>query len=288
MTDPSVTRCFFASDLHGREERYRRLFDRIAAEKPQAVFLGGDLLPTSLGACTAGGEFLRGFLFARLLKLQSVLGAAYPRTFVILGNDDMRCDEAALRDASDDGLLEYIHRRRTSLAAHDVYGYACTPPSPFTLKDWERYDVSRHTDPGAVSPEAGYRSVPVDARDARYVTMQDELADLVGDRSLARAVMLFHAPPYQTKLDRAGLDGMTVDHAPVDVHVGSVAIRRLIETRQPAITLHGHVHESARLTGAWRDAIGRTHCFSAAHDGPELALVRFDLERPVEATRELI
>ena len=71
-----------------------------------------------------------------------------------------------------------------------------------------------------------------------------------------------------------------MDHAPLDVHVGSIAIRRFIEARQPLVTLHGHVHESARLTGAWQDRIGRTVCLSAAHDGPELALVRFDLEQP--------
>ena len=81
---------------------------------------------------------------------------------------------------------------------------------------------------------------------------------------------------------------MTVEHVPLDVHVGSIAIRRFIEERQPLVTLHGHVHESARLTGSWRDRIGRTHLFSAAHDGPELALVRFDLEDPASATRELI
>ena len=75
---------------------------------------------------------------------------------------------------------------------------------------------------------------------------------------------------------------------PLDVHVGSIAIRRFIEDRQPLVTLHGHVHESARLTGSWRDTIGRTHLFSAAHDGPELALVRFDLGDIASATRELI
>jgi hypothetical protein len=48
------------------------------------------------------------------------------------------------------------------------------------------------------------------------------------------------------------------------------------------------VHESARLTGAWRDRIGRTVCLSAAHDGPELALVRFRLDDPAVATRELV
>ncbi len=79
-----------------------------------------------------------------------------------------------------------------------------------------------------------------------------------------------------------------MDGAPLDVHVGSIAIRRFIQDRQPWITLHGHVHESARLTGSWRDRLGRTHLFSAAHDGEELALVRFDPENPADATRELI
>jgi Icc-related predicted phosphoesterase len=98
---------------------------------------------------------------------------------------------------------------------------------------------------------------------------------------------LFHSPPYQTKLDRAALDGKMVDHVPVDVHVGSIAIRRLIEARQPLVTLHGHIHESAELTGSWKDRIGRTHIFSAAHAGPELALVRFDTDDLEQATREL-
>ena len=103
-----------------------------------------------------------------------------------------------------------------------------------------------------------------------------------------RAVFLFHTPPYQTKLDRAALDGQATDHAPLDVHVGSVAVRRFIERGQPLLTLHGHIHESARLTGSWRDRLGRTHMFSAAHDGPELALVRFDLRDLDSATRTLL
>jgi hypothetical protein len=42
------------------------------------------------------------------------------------------------------------------------------------------------------------------------------------------------------------------------------------------------------LTGAWRDRIGRTELLSAAHDGPELAVVRFDLDQPAGATRHLL
>jgi len=67
-----------------------------------------------------------------------------------------------------------------------------------------------------------------------------------------------------------------------------VAVRRFIEKRQPLLTLHGHVHESSRLTGEWKDKIGRTLCFSAAYDGPRLALVRFDPRSSEEATRQLI
>ena len=101
-------------------------------------------------------------------------------------------------------------------------------------------------------------------------------------------MFLFHAPPHDTVLDRAALDGKMIDHVPLDVHVGSIAIRRFVEQRQPLLTLHGHVHESARLMGAWRQQLGRTWIFGAAHDGPELALVRFDLEAPESAIRELL
>jgi Icc-related predicted phosphoesterase len=162
------------------------------------------------------------------------------------------------------------------------------PPTPFALKDWERYDVSRFVDPGCVSPEEGRRSVPVAEGEARWGTIASDLETLAGAEDVSRAVFLFHSPPHRTALDRAALDGRTVDHAPLDVHIGSIAIRRFIEARQPRLTLHGHVHESARLTGAWQERIGRTLCLSAAHDGPELALVRFDLEDPSAATRELL
>ena len=124
-------------------------------------------------------------------------------------------------------------------------------------------------------------------REIRHATIQDDLERLVGEDDLERAMLLFHSPPYQTNLDRAALDGKKVDHVPLDVHVGSIAIQRFISDRQPLVTLHGHVHESTRLTGSWRDRIGRTHLFSAAHDGPELALVRFDPDDLENATRDL-
>ena len=81
-------------------------------------------------------------------------------------------------------------------------------------------------------------------------------------------------------LDRAALDGVRFDHVALDVHVGSIASPSLLEARGPLVSLHGHVHEAARLTGTFRTRLGRTHAFTAAHDGPELALVRFAPEDP--------
>ncbi len=285
-----MTRCFFAADLHGAPERFEALFAAILAERPAAVFLGGDLFPSGLGAAldAVTDDFVGGYLAPGFDGLRRALGPAAPRVFLILGNDDGRGEESAVIAAADAGAWEYAHDRRIAFGPWTVYGYSFVPPTPFALKDWERYDVSRHVDPGCTSPEEGWRTVPVAEGEVRYATIRDDLARLAGDDDLRLGLFLFHAPPYGTRLDRAGLDGRFVEHVPLDPHVGSIAIRRFIESRQPLLTLHGHVHESARLTGDWRDRLGRTHCFSAAHDGAELALVRFDLESPGDATRELI
>jgi Icc-related predicted phosphoesterase len=287
-----VTDCIFASDLHGRLDRYEKLFAVIEAEHPDAVFLGGDLLPNGLAfrppSNPSLGDFVNGFLVNKLASLRDRLGSAYPEFFVILGNDDPRTEEAAMHDAQTAGLWSYIHNARRSLGSYSVYGYSNVPPTPFALKDWERYDVSRYVDPGCVPPTEGWRSVPLPDDELEWATIKGDLETLTGDADLASAVFLFHAPPYKTNLDRAALDGQKVDHVPLDVHVGSIAIERFIRSRQPLLTLHGHVHESARLTGEWRERIGRTHAFTAAHDGPELAVVRFDLERLDGATRQLI
>jgi Icc-related predicted phosphoesterase len=156
------------------------------------------------------------------------------------------------------------------------------------LKDWERYDVSRYVPHGCVSPEEGARSVDVAANVVKYSTIKEDLAQLTGENSMTKAIFLFHTPPHETGLDRAELDDKKIDGAPLDLHVGSIAVRRFIESRQPMLTLHGHIHESARLTGTWKDRIGRTHMFTAAHDGPELALVWFDLDDLDGAERELL
>lgn len=282
---------FFATDLHGRPGRYRALLRAVATARPAAVLLGGDLLPHSLAPWAEADrypDFLRDFLRPALAALRDDLADAYPRFVVIAGNDDPRALEPELQDIAADGLWEYLAGAWTDVGGIPVLGYPYVPPTPFRLKDWERYDVSRFTDPGCVAPEDGVYSVDIDPRREQFATIAGDLERLAGERDLAGAVLLCHSPPYRTVLDRAAVDGRQVDHVPLDVHVGSIALRRFIERRQPAVSLHGHIHETVRLAGAWREQLGRTWCLTACHDGPALALVTFDPTAPAAARRELL
>ena len=73
------------------------------------------------------------------------------------------------------------------------------------------------------------------------------------------AVWNLHMPPHATGIDAAPeLDeGLRVQYdsggEPRMRPVGSVSVRRLVEARQPALALHGHIHE-----GRGRYKLGRT------------------------------
>ncbi|MGE5342703.1 MAG: metallophosphoesterase family protein [Candidatus Omnitrophota bacterium] len=285
-------RCDFVSDIHGRIDRYEKLFKRVAADPPDALFIGGDFLPSPLGALMrrelSQATFIEGFLQTEFQKLKDLLGEAYPRVFLIMGNDDGRMEEATVREMAARGIWEYAHFQRIAWGEFTVYGYAYVPPTPFRLKDWERYDVSRYVEPGCLAPSEGIVTAEVSDYDLNFATIAEDLETLTGSDPLEKAIFLFHSPPYKCKLDRAALDGKMIDHVPLDPHIGSIAIQRFIEARRPLITLHGHVHESAGITGSWSDRFGDTVSFNAAHNGPELAVIRFDPYAPQPATRELL
>lgn len=277
----------FVSDLHGSAARYAALEREVLRLQPRALLLGGDLLPHF--ASIDPVEYVERDFAALFRRLRDRLQAAFPQVGLVLGNDDTRLAEAPLhRIEREEGLWVYLHRRRELLAGWPVFGYNCVPPTPFQLKDFERFDVSRYLDPGCLAPEEGLQTVEVPLHELRFGTIMADLEELVGEEDLQRAVLLMHSPPYRTALDRAGLDGQKIDLVPLELNVGSLAIRRLVEARQPQVGLHGHIHESPRLTGSWRDLLGRTHLFSAAHDGSELALVLFDPECPEQAERLLV
>ena len=68
-----------------------------------------------------------------------------------------------------------------------------------------------------------------------------------------------HAPPFNTKLDIISSG----------IHVGSKAIRNFIEKEQPYLTLHGHIHESPKMSGSYVDNIGKTICINLGSSYPK-------------------
>ncbi len=280
-------KCVFVSDLHGRPEKYRTLFRLIQDEMPETVLIGGDLLPLHVPHHRSMEHFITDTIVSPLREIQKTTRST-TRFFLILGNDDPRIYEHLFIDADARGTFSYIHEKTITWKHHHITGYAYVPPTPFLLKDWERYDVSRSVDVGAVSPEEGRRTISVSPDEMRYATIADDLVTLSKNAPVENTIFLFHAPPYDSMLDRIDAEGKMVDHAPVDTHIGSIAIQRFITEKQPLVTLHGHAHESARLTGHWMQRFGKTYSFSAAHDGPELAVVRFDTTALSKATRELL
>ena len=279
--------CFFVSDLHGHVDRYDKLFRQIRLEKPEAVFFFVVLLPHALRKIEHYNDFTNDYLFPQFFQLKKDLKEQYPDIFIILGNDDARSEEANFMLEGLKGLFQYINQQKVIFRDYPIYGYSFVPPTPFQLKDWEKYDVSRYVDPGCIHPNEGFRTVNPN-HDIEYASIQNDLLELTKNEDVSNAIFLFHSPPYKSYLDRAALDGMKIDYVPLDIHVGSIAIMRYIEERQPLLTLHGHIHESTRLTGRWNQKIGKTLSLNAAHDGPELAIIKFDLNNLYLTERVLI
>jgi Icc-related predicted phosphoesterase len=276
----------FVSDLHGNTQKFKKLYSYVQTKKPQAVFFGGDLLPSISANNKDIQSFINETIFSPIKKLKKNMSDI--QFFFILGNDDPRRYESIFLEADSKQLISYVHEKTVPFSDFFVTGYAYVPPTPFQLKDWERYDVSRFVDVGGISPELGVFSVPVDMNTIRFNTIKEDLDKLVQNAPARKTIFLFHSPPYDTLLDRAKLDGKKVDHVPLDVHIGSIAIKRFISFYQPFITLHGHVHESSQITGKWYQTFDKTISFSAAYHGEELAVIVVNTDIPQKASRILL
>lgn len=288
----NTIKILFTSDLHGKTPRYERLFDYIYSERPELVLIGGDVLPSGISAATGSHDnedFLNDYLVPALNSLKGKMAGEYPLICMIPGNDDPRAYEDEFYDIEKKGLWQNIHNKVIDYKKFKIAGYSFVPPTPFLLKDWEKYDVSRFTDVGCVSPEEGFRSVSVEANHTRFSTIEEDIKNLSEGMDMSKSIFLFHSPPYNTVLDRINVGNKLIDYVKPDEHVGSIAIRRFIENNGPLLTLHGHIHESTHITGEWKERIGDTLCINGSTTGNTLALVRIDVEgNSVTADLELV
>ncbi|MCC6864545.1 MAG: metallophosphoesterase [Ignavibacteria bacterium] len=273
------------SDLHGSIEKYGKLGEFIKENLPEAVFITGDVLPNYYAEDPE--EFVLNFLepFLNLLKLK--LKENYPAIFIIFGNDDPAQSSYLFEDLNKLALIKFINNKYISFKGFNILGYPYIPPTPFMLKDWEKYDISRFVPRGAVSPEDGIRTIEIPKNIIQNNKIKDDLELLKGMiADFGKTICLFHSPPIDTFLDN--LEAADISGNKIISHAGSYAIRKFIESKQPLLCLHGNLHESTELSGSWKDIIGNTFCFNAAHSGRELSVIKFNTDSLQNAERVLI
>ena len=126
----------YASDLHGNEDLYNRLIEKAEEKDIKAVVLGGDLCPRRMGtleqAISYQKDFLTNFFIPKLNELKKDV-------FFIMGNDDFRVNEPLFKNLKNDNL-KYINKEKFSLSDKHIVGYSFVNPTPFRLKDWEKFD----------------------------------------------------------------------------------------------------------------------------------------------------
>ncbi|MBD0290535.1 MAG: metallophosphoesterase, partial [Thermoleophilia bacterium] len=108
---------------------------------------------------------------------------------------------------------------------------------------------------------------PRDVPEDRIAGRIDDLATEISDFS--RCIFNIHVPPAETKLDQApALDGELRPKLEAGglrlANVGSTAVREAIERYGPALSLHGHIHESAGV-----EKLGESVCINPGSDYQE-------------------
>jgi Icc-related predicted phosphoesterase len=280
-------RVAYATDLHGNRELYALLLSFALADSCKALIIGGDITPKGTYDWAPGEPipgvlpqevFLQDYLIPTLKAFHQ---EAAIDLYIMMGNDDRRINLPLLETEEAAGTLRLLHERVYRLAQYNIVGYPFIPPSPFFLKDWEKYEdrgklAPLWQDPCLEISETGVRTV----RSVEKTTIAEDLLQLKELCSPRETIYLFHAPPYGTDLDLIEAGGSRYQGLPLDPHVGSTAIKRFIKSEQPPLTLHGHVHLSYKLSRRRRTTIGRTICVNpgSQYDQDILNLALLDLE----------
>ncbi len=272
---------FFTNDLHGQSTHYEQLVAIAAAHRPRVVILGGDLCPHESGDAGVRRQrvFLQGFLVEFARRVREASGGT--ALLLLMGNDDWSINHDVLA-AHDGTLWHLIHERLVRVDDVPVVGSSWVPITPFTIKDWERWEDGREESPprldGWRSTASGLQAFAFDPL-RRTPTIAEALAGLAGLSPPRETVLVSHSPPRDTRCDM--VQG--------GAHVGSRALREWIEAQQPRLVLSGHIHESPRASGAWRDRIGPTEIVNPGQFGTvRLCGVWFDPAAPAETLRHTV
>jgi Icc-related predicted phosphoesterase len=281
-----LPRIVYTSDLHGVIDLYRAAGDAAVRTHADALIFGGDLCPgTPSGASQRLPIEQPEFVLYRLSHLFDMWKDAHPdlRIFTIPGNDDCQTILPALEDLEMNDLIENLHKQTRTLGDYTLMGLSYVPPTPFHLKDFERWDKAPDRESGSYS----YRCMIGTPRGFKLIedfeTYLDSLSSIKQELERftvsdpAHTVAVIHTPPFNTACDVL-FDGR---------HIGSKAVRSWIEKTRPRLTLHGHIHESPKLSGTFFDRIGPTTVVNPGCDHTRPHLVFIDLDKLTEIEHSL-
>ena len=242
------------------------------------VINGGDMLPKDCDLHRQG-DFIQGYLDEHFGRCEAA-GIDY---LCYLGNDDLRIFDALFEQTcAKFANVHDIAQRKVKLGGYEFVGMNWVVDYPFRLKDRCRMDTSSYVfqpqfGSGVLSAPDGWEELPDwQAHALTLSTIEEELNGLVRPNMMAKAVYVVHMPPAGV-----GLDVCCSGEA-----VGSVALTRFLEKKQPLLSLHGHIHESPEVTGKWQAHIGKTLCIQPGQLD-DLAYVIVELET-MNAERHIV
>ncbi len=279
-------RIVFTCDLHGRRHLYEEMFRYAVTEDADCLIIGGDLLPTWLRSpyklITGGIDFSEAlrvqisFIDSFLSPAVSSFSARYPdiRIFYVPGNHDWSAAVEHLKVSVEQAAC--LHLRTETFKDITFAGYGCVTDSTFWVKDYVRRDMretgyvkSRYP---LVSSGDGIATSLDGAYALQRPSMEEELVSLALPKT-AKAVCIFHCPPYGTGLDTL-YSGKPI---------GSRAIAGFIQKNTPCVSMHGHIHEAPYLSGSYHTTIGPTVAVNPGHHPSKLHAVSFDTDSPGES-----
>jgi len=279
-------KCLFASDLHGEMNLFNQLLDLAQSSLVETILLGGDLLPSF--PPTKRYEdmipnqriFIQQFLIPFFKKTIQTTGVKH--ILLIPGNWDL--GYPYLFKEPLEGVMDLDRKIYRFSEGYEIVGYPFVPPTPFRPKDYEKMDDPQspwppQKNPSYIrNPEPNGAFIPIDPH--LYLrsreTIQEDLNRLPKPVSPGRTIYLTHSPPFGTRLDQ--IQGGR--------SAGSSSLKTFIETHQPLLSLHGHIHESPQISGSYVDWIGETLSINPGQlFSRTLGAVTFEVERIKETLK---
>jgi Icc-related predicted phosphoesterase len=289
----SRTRIFYATDVHGSERTWRKFLSAATFYEADVLVMGGDVMgKLVIPVIREPNGHHRATIHSRVERLDTAADVERARELIrSLGFYDVVMDEeeyAAVRDdpAAVDDLWRHLAEERLARwieLAEDRLG-------PGGIRCFVSGGNDDLLEVMETLPTEGTRSFT--ACESRVVALdddhlmvsmpyvnptpwhtpreasEDDLAAMIaravdGITDFGKVIFNFHAPPIDSTLDTCPMLDASTDPPsqivrggqPVLYGAGSAAVRSAIESYQPLLGLHGHIHESQAAA-----RIGRTLC----------------------------